>query len=100
MVARCPCICLPTGSLVKAMWPTRATIKAHSTRPLPARPYGSRVLLPVTVASPYLWLMPIGRPRGLPLQERLVIVLFYQLLNEVANLTPDMMLVVQHPGLV
>ncbi len=29
---RRPCICLPTRSLVQAMWPTRATIKALPRR--------------------------------------------------------------------
>src|SRR5712692_5116573 len=41
---------------------TRATIKAHPTHPLHPRPYGSLGLLPISVASPYLRLMPIGRP--------------------------------------
>src|SRR5207247_5310926 len=69
MVARRPCLCFPTVSMVQAMWPTRAylpptqdPIKAHSTHPLHPRPYGSLGLLPISVASPYLRLMSIGRP--------------------------------------
>ena len=90
-VARRPCLCFPTVLLVKAMWPTRATIKAHSTHPLHPRPYGSLGLLPVSVASPfekilcffckctgslgllpvsvaspYLRLTPVGRPSRSP----------------------------------
>jgi len=59
LVARSPCRALPTQ-------PTRATRKAHSTSPLPTRPYGSRGLLPVSLAAPYLRLMPLGRPLRSP----------------------------------
>jgi len=46
--------CLPTVSLIQAMWPTRATMKAHSTHPPDhSRPYG--------ILDVRFRLMPIGR---------------------------------------
>ncbi len=44
----------------------RATIKAHSTHPLPTRPYGSLGLLPVSMASPSLNFMRMGHSKLAP----------------------------------
>ena len=54
-VARRLCICLSSMSSVKALWLTQATIKAHSTSPLPARPYRPPGPLPVSLLTPSFW---------------------------------------------
>jgi len=51
MVARRPSTCLPPVSLIKVIWLTRATIKAHSTHPLRTRPYGQCGFLPLFMSS-------------------------------------------------